>query len=90
MRDLRESTNYKIVCNKKYCVYCGAIMQEDHTYEEYERLETTFCDCEGANLEVKSNELLSKMKQLKNNNKVLDKLRYEAELKELKRKYCIK
>ena len=64
-------------------------MKTDYTYEEYERMDTTFCDCEGANLEVEANKIMEKA-NAKINTKKLDKIKFEYELQQLKHKYGIK
>ena len=89
MRDLRESTSYETIGCQRHCSYCGEVMKEDYDYEEYERITTTFCNCEGANLEVEANKILAKAKA-KINHKKLNKLKFDVEVQQLKNRYGIK
>jgi predicted YcjX-like family ATPase len=72
-------------CGKTYCVYCGEVVPELVEWDEYTKYSFYNCTCEKALIEI---ECKQKMPQA--DRKIVNRLRYEDELRQLKDKYGMK
>lgn len=76
--------------DKTYCVYCGKEAMSIGIYEDYNRYEYNYCNCEGAKLEIKMQKIKETLEQIKNKNiELFNQYKYENEILELKHKYNI-
>lgn len=91
MRDNDEiDTKTVLISSKRYCVYCGKESNKIEGIEDYEWYYVHYCDCEGAKFEIEVKAMQEKMNSLeKGTNPILNRLRYNEELDQLKRKYYI-
>lgn len=84
---MKESKT-KLIGGNYYCAYCGNEALKDSEWDEYTLYTTEYCTCEGAQLFMEAQELLKKAEKFKDKKK-LDRLKYNAEVNELKYKYGI-
>jgi hypothetical protein len=80
---------------KKYCIYCGEIAKYYYEWDEYEKMEMYYCECPSAIAELKYKKKFEELEQERKKEVIIDekainKLKYNYELKILKNHYKIK
>lgn len=90
--DSTKQTQTELIGINHYCIYCGNKAIIDTEWDEYERSDTYFCNCELAKLEQEISKQIQKIQfeyypKLKVNEKMLNKLKFDKELEFIKRKY---
>ena len=86
MRNNLINTPTEYIGGKRYCSYCAKEAKYDYDYDEYDKIDYYWCECEGANL-WHDIEILNRKLQGFVNEKELQRLRYNEELKKLKYKF---
>ena len=76
----RYNTNTNKIVKKYYCIYCGKVTKHNYEFEEYDKYDYYFCDCEGVVLDVQKQKINQKLSMFKAIAKpVLSQYKYEAE-----------